>query len=176
MFGRRRRTPLLGAAVIAGTATAASRHGAKKQAQVESERQYQMEQEAEIRRYAEENERLRNQRAIDQAVNDAMSKQQAENMAKQPVSPGGPMNNMQSSAAMSPTYGSNDILHSPANSLPSPMYQQAGMAPSLMPRGNAAAEGMRFCSDCGNKCTPQDKFCSGCGHAMMRAMNENISM
>lgn len=37
---------------------------------MEADRQYQMQQEAELRRYAEENQRLRSQRAVDEAVNE----------------------------------------------------------------------------------------------------------
>lgn len=168
MFGgRRRRSPLVGAALIAGTATVAARHGARKQSQTESERRFQMEQEAELRRYAEE----RNQRAIDQAVNDALAKQQAGNSGQaQPAPASGPGAApviMQPPPGAPPLYGATDPYGSPSASSPYLHPSQAAAFAPPRPRSTSAADsGICFCSDCGSKCGAQDNFCSRCGRSL----------
>lgn len=159
MFGRRRRTPLLGAAVIAGTATVASRHGARKQSEMEAQRQFEMEQQAEFRRNQEERERIRNQEAIDRAVSDAMAKQQP-SPGMQQGSPA-PMI-MQPAPGPPPIYGSADSYASQGLS----PYLQPGAVPPR-PRSTSAAEsGVSFCGGCGNQCGVQDNFCNRCGRSL----------
>ncbi|KND86313.1 hypothetical protein TOPH_09054 [Tolypocladium ophioglossoides CBS 100239] len=161
MFGGRRRRTLVGAALVAGTATVAARHGARKQSQIEAERQFQMEQEIEFRRIAEERERLRNQRDIDQAVNDALAKQQAGNNSQvQPAAPSGP--------------GAAPIMMPPPGPPPTYMAADAYLHPAMAagpvpprPRSTSAADsGVCFCSECGSRCGVQDKFCRGCGSSL----------
>lgn len=157
MFGRRRR-PLLGAAVIAGTATVASRHGARKQSEMEAQRQFEMEQQAEFRRNQEERERIRNQEAIDRAVSEAMAKQPSPGM--QQGSPA-PML-MQPAAGPPPIYGAAESYVSPG---PSP-YLQPGAVPPRPRSTSAADSGTSFCSGCGNQCGAQDNFCNRCGRSL----------
>jgi len=176
MFGRRRRTPILGAAVLAGTATAAARHGARQQSYMEADRQYQMQQEAELRRYAEENQRLRSQRAVDEAVNEAIAKQQAggsgqqsQQMQQPAGSPGqGPAPVIvQPPPGVPPTYAVNDPFGSPAS--PSPYLQPARAMADVPPRPrstSAADSAVAFCPECGTKCGAQDNFCSRCGRSL----------
>ncbi|UNI17018.1 hypothetical protein JDV02_003398 [Purpureocillium takamizusanense] len=168
MFGRRRRRPILGAAVLAGTATVAARHGARQQAYMTAEQQFQMQQEAELRRYAEENQRLRSQRAVDDAVNEALVKQQTGSggqQAQQPTTtaPTG-QDNVQSPPGGPPTYyATNDPYSSPAP--PSPYLQPGPLPPR--PRSTSAADsGSAFCTECGTKCGAQDNFCSRCGQSL----------
>lgn len=154
--GRRRRTPFLGAAIIAGTATAAARHGARKQSRVEADRQLQMEQDAELRRYAQERERLENQHAIDQAVNDALAKQQA----TQPQAGPPP-----------PTYAEGDPLSSPNAPSRSPCrsaVKNPAVAAPVSATASATDSSICFCSECGYKCGVEDNFCSKCGRSLER--------
>ncbi len=167
MFGPRRRRPLLGAALIAGTATVAAKHGAKEQAQVEAERKYQMERDAELGKYAEESQRIQNQRAIDQAVNDALAKQASNNSQSQ-LAPPGPA----AAAPRSPSANLAPDVRGPSPALPPYPYPAGGPAGqdfSSMPgSGSAMESGFRFCTGCGNRCTLQDSFCSRCGRAQAR--------
>ncbi|KAG8410373.1 hypothetical protein J3459_017185 [Metarhizium acridum] len=159
MFGRRRRSPLLAAAVVAGTATVASRHGARKQSEMEAQRQFQMEQGYEFRRNQEERERVRNQQAIDQAVNEALAKQQA----SQGVQQGSPAPAIvQPAAGPPPIYVAGDE-YPPSGSGP---YLQPGVVPQRPRSTSAADSGICFCSGCGKKCGTQDRFCSRCGRSL----------
>lgn len=172
MFGRRRRTPLLTAAVIAGTASAASRHGARKQSEMEAQRQFQMEQEAEFRRNQQDRERMRNQQAIDAAVNEALAKQQANQGIQQAPAP---------PIVMQPAVGAPaPIVMQPAVGPPPPLYASrdeymaSGPGPYLepgaappRPRSTGAVDsGICFCHGCGSKCGMQDRFCSRCGQSL----------
>lgn len=158
MFGRRRRSPFLTAAVVAGTATVASRHGARRQSEMEAQRQFQMQQEYEFRRNQEERERARNQQAIDQAVNEALAKQQA----SQGVQQGSPAPAIaQPAPGPPPMYMAGD-----ENASGSGPYLQPGAVPQR-PRSTSAAEsGICFCSCCGKQCGMQDRFCSRCGRSL----------
>lgn len=159
MFGRRRRTPLLTAAVIAGTATAASRHGARKQSEMEAQRQFQMEQEAEFRRNQQDRERMRNQQAIDAAVNEALAKQQANQGIQQAPAP----------IVMQPAVGPPPPLYASRDeymaSGPGP-YLEPGAAPPRPRSTGAVDSGICFCHGCGSKCGMQDRFCSRCGQSL----------
>ncbi|KFG85960.1 hypothetical protein MANI_011382 [Metarhizium anisopliae] len=165
MFGRRRRSPFLTAAVVAGTATVASRHGARKQSEMEAQRQFQMQQEYEFRRNQEEREQARNQQAIDQAVNEALAKQQASQGAQQGsaapaiVQPAPTI--AQPAPGPPPMYMAGDEYPSGSGA-----YLQPGAVPQR-PRSTSAAEsGICFCSGCGKQCGTQDKFCSRCGRSL----------
>jgi len=162
MFGRRRRTPFLTAAVLAGTATAASRHGARKQSEMESQRQFQMEQEAEFRRSQDDRERVRNQEAIDRAVNEALAKQQVNqtNQGNQQFSSPPPVV-MQPGGGPPPNYMAGDEYMTGPNP-----YLQPGAVPPRPRSTSAADSGILFCSGCGGKCGLQDRFCSRCGRSL----------
>ncbi|OAA35556.1 hypothetical protein NOR_07941 [Metarhizium rileyi] len=167
MFGRRRRSPFLTAAVVAGTATVASRHGARKQSEMEAQRQFQMEQEYEFRKNQEERDRVRNQQAIDQAVNDALAKQQASQGAHQ-GSPAPVL--VQPAPGPPPMYMAGEEYASPGPG-PGP-YLQPGSVPARPRSTSAVDSGGCFCSGCGNKCGSQDRFCSRCGRSLARASHD----
>jgi hypothetical protein len=152
MFGRRRRSPLLTAAVLAGTATVASRHGARKQTEAEAQRQWQMEQEEEFRRNKDERERERNQRAIDLAVTDALAKQSQQG-SPAPV-------------IVQPAAGPPPVYMAPDDYAPGGPYLHPDAVPPRPRSVSAVDNGVCFCTGCGNQCGLQDKFCSRCGNSM----------
>ncbi|KAK0392756.1 hypothetical protein NLU13_2251 [Sarocladium strictum] len=173
MFGSRRRRPLLGAAVIAGTATVAARHGARRQASAEAERQFQAQQAAELRRLEEERQQARNQQAIDRAVAEALAKQQqSETSSRNEQAPvaqrSAPMGN-QPYVDSPPMYAGADVYASSPSG--QPMYlQPPGSARGIGPLGQQSPgtmeAGVCFCSNCGARGSVQHKFCSSCGQPM----------
>ncbi|KAM5373437.1 hypothetical protein ACJZ2D_006931 [Fusarium nematophilum] len=84
MFGRRRR-PILGAAVVVGASRAAARHEVEKQTAVNAQREFEVQQQVELRRREEEEQERRTQRAVDEAMRKAAAENQASQQSEAAV-------------------------------------------------------------------------------------------
>ncbi|RKK59529.1 hypothetical protein BFJ69_g17300 [Fusarium oxysporum] len=74
---RRRRRPILGAAVVVGASRTAARHEVQQQELVEAQREDEIQRGIELRRREEEEQDLRTQRAVDEAIKKAALENQA---------------------------------------------------------------------------------------------------
>jgi hypothetical protein len=171
MFGRRRR-PILGAAVVVGASRAAAKREVQKQAIIASERDREIEREIELRRYQDEQQELRAQRAVDEAIKKAGLQEQAaqQSTAPMPVPPQQQYNTgfpvMQSQPRDMGFYNSNA---QPAQEFrPPPEYQLAPQFVEEIPQkslipGQTPGSRVHYCTQCGQNCQDTDKFCRQCG-------------
>ncbi|KAL6409810.1 hypothetical protein AUP68_06208 [Ilyonectria robusta] len=172
MFGRRRR-PILGAAVVVGASRAAAKHEVRKQADMESQREMEMEREFEARRIREEEQELRTQRAVDEAMKKAAVENQAYQQSAAPAeagylvtSPGQPYTMAREAG---PSIQPNQTMRAPSPQLPaysteSPLLDvRPKSAHGMSSAGAAAGSNIRYCTQCGSACQLGDRFCCQCG-------------
>jgi hypothetical protein len=139
--GRRRRTPLLGAAVIAGTVGAsrsAARSEVAKQEQRNREIQDAADRNEEMRRREEEERDRKTQLAIDEAIRKERSRTEE-------------IESEQRKANTGETVRANRTI----NAVLPPSYD-------LTADGKGGTT-IRYCSGCGNACKLGDRFCNKCG-------------
>ncbi|KAH6982318.1 hypothetical protein BKA56DRAFT_369366 [Ilyonectria sp. MPI-CAGE-AT-0026] len=190
MFGRRRR-PILGAAVVVGASRAAAKHEVRKQADMESQREMEMEREFEARRIREEEQELRTQRAVDEAMKKAAVENQAYQQSAAPAvlpppqqfynnqtpipmqeagylttAPGQPYTMAREAG---PSIQPNQTMRAPSPQLPaysteSPLLDvRPKSAHGMSSAGAAAGSNIRYCTQCGSACQLGDRFCCQCG-------------
>lgn len=174
MFGRRRR-PILGAAVVVGASRAAARHEVRKQGTLEAQREMEIQREVELRRRQEEEQELRTQRAVEEAMKKAaLENQAAQQNTAAPMSPPPPQyyNNSPSMPSQTRDIGAyNPVANVVPDAQTVPPYSlgsqsrdgriQSPQAFSSMgqgPRSNA-----QYCTQCGFACQAGDRFCRQCG-------------
>ncbi|RGP59656.1 hypothetical protein FLONG3_11127 [Fusarium longipes] len=170
MFGRRRR-PILGAAVVVGASRAAAKHEVRKQELMATERDREIQREVELRRYEDEQQELRTQRAVDEAMKKAALEQAAQ------------QNNAGMSAPPQPQYaeaypvvqvqtrdmGLYNSVDDPRTIVqPAPAYQLAPQFAEERPQKEslqspASSSRTRYCTQCGFNCQDTDRFCRQCG-------------
>ncbi|VTO91778.1 unnamed protein product [Fusarium graminearum] len=171
MFGRRRR-PILGAAVVVGASRAAAKHEVRKQEILATERDQEIQREVELRRYQDEQQELRAQRAVDEAIKKAGLQEQAvqQNAAVMPLQP-----QQQYNAAypvMQPQPRDMELYNSTGQSMqeyrPAPEYSLAPQFVDERPRKSPVPRQtpdsrVQYCTQCGQTCQEADRFCRQCG-------------
>ncbi|KAH6980211.1 hypothetical protein EDB82DRAFT_510374 [Fusarium venenatum] len=171
MFGRRRR-PILGAAVVVGASRAAAKREVRKQGILATERDQEIEREVELRKYQDEQQEIRAQRAVDEAIKKSGLQEQAalQNTAPLPIPPQQQYNAafpvIQSQPREMGFYES--TAQSAQDYRPVPEYQLAPQfaeerpRKSPIPRQNPDSR-IRYCTQCGQTCQYTDRFCRQCG-------------
>jgi len=177
MFGRRRR-PILGAAVVVGASRAAAKHEVRKQELAATEREREIQREIELRRYEDERQEQRTQRAVDEAMRKAALQEQA---AQQ--------NNAVMQTPQQPQYSEtypvvqvqtrdmglyNSVDDSRTAFEPAPAYRLAPEFVEERPQKSsvsspAPAPRARYCTQCGVLCQDTDRFCRQCGTRQLPA-------
>ncbi|KAG5756161.1 hypothetical protein H9Q70_001245 [Fusarium xylarioides] len=166
MFGRRRR-PILGAAVVYGASRAATKHEVRKQELMASERNREIEREVDLQRREEEEQELRTQRAVDEAMKKAALQQEAGQPTAAAMMPPQPRYDeaypmMQAQTrdlgVFNPAEDGNTIIQ------PAPAYESVERRPQKGPvQGPAPGSRVRYCTQCGFSCQDTDRFCRQCG-------------
>ncbi|KAF4949850.1 hypothetical protein FGADI_8594 [Fusarium gaditjirri] len=173
MFGRRRR-PILGAAVVYGASRAAAKHEVRKQELMASERDREIEREVDLRRKGEEQQELRTQRAVDEALKKAALQQEAAQQSAAAMMPPQPrydeaypmMPQTRDLGVFNPAEDGNTIIQ------PAPAYE---VGPQFLERrpqksqvqGPAPGSRIHYCTQCGFSCQDTDRFCRQCGARQM---------
>jgi hypothetical protein len=171
MFGRRRR-PILGAAVVVGASRAAAKHEVRKQELMATERDREIQREVELRRYEDEQQELRTQRAVEEAMKKAALQEQAAQQSIASVSvPSQPRYNETYPVVQVQTqdmglYNSVDDARTIIQ--PAPAYQLAPQFVEERPQKTPTPSptvGSRpqYCTQCGFTCQNTDRFCRQCG-------------
>lgn len=140
MYGRRRRTPLLGAAVVLGTSRSVARREVDKREQLNADLQMRADQRAEEKRREDEERDKRTQLAIEQAI------------AKERLSAAQTVGTVSASPSIS---GRNDTVNEAAQA---PLYNRYEQGVGDKQGGN-----INYCRNCGQACERADKFCRKCG-------------
>ncbi|KAH7169679.1 uncharacterized protein B0J16DRAFT_312609 [Fusarium flagelliforme] len=174
MFERRRR-PILGAAVVVGASRVAARHEVQQQELVEAQRENEIQREVELQRSREEEQELRTQRAVDEAMKKAARENQAaQRSAAEVLSP--PLPQYYNTYPSMPVQTGDMGFYKPA-AIAGPSVQpvpadplrsqsQEGRlqrAPDIGSIGLASRSQTQYCAQCGFACQVGDRFCRQCG-------------
>ncbi|CAG7561946.1 unnamed protein product [Fusarium equiseti] len=177
MFGRRRR-PILGAAVVVGASRAAAKHEVRKQELAAAERDREIQREIELRRYEDERQEQRTQRAVDEAMKKAALQEQAAQQSNAVMkTPQQPQYNEAYPVVQVQTQDMglyNSVNDAPTVFEPAPAYRLAPEFVDERPRKSpipspAPAPRVRYCTQCGVLCQDTDRFCRQCGTKQLSA-------
>ncbi|KAG8677730.1 hypothetical protein FPOAC2_03843 [Fusarium poae] len=170
MFGRRRR-PILGAAVVVGASRAVAKHEVRKQELIATEREEEIQREVELRRRQEEEQELRTQRAVDEAMKRAALEEKATQGAAVTMSPPLPQYqasypSMQVQTRDMGLYNSVEdagpiIQAAPAYQL-APQTRDGNSQNAQTPRQRSGLT-LQYCTQCGFRLEVMDRFCRECG-------------
>jgi len=184
MFGRRRRHPVLGTAVVIGASRASARREVERQTAVQAQQASEIERSAEAKRRQEEAEELRIQKAVEGAIAKASFGATAvavPGASARLVQAGQPLvSPSSSSSTSSPTFSAGANMNYPLPSVETPentpttpqFYNMKGPADTAGVSFPAAASSsfsssqaasVRYCPACGNACELSDDFCRKCG-------------
>ncbi|QPC78089.1 hypothetical protein HYE68_008841 [Fusarium pseudograminearum] len=177
MFGRRRR-PILGAAVVVGASRAAAKHEVRNQELAANERDREIQREIELRRYEDERQELRTQRAVDEAMRKAALQEQAAQQSNTVMqTPQQPQYNETYPVVQVQTrdmglYNSVDNARTVFE--PAPAYRLATEFVEERPQKapiSSPAPGPRaqYCTQCGVFRQDTDRFCRQCGAKQLSA-------
>lgn len=167
MFGHRRH-PVLGTAVVVGASRASARREVEQQTALESQQASQTHQSAEAKRRQGDEQDMRNQKTVEEAL--AKASFGATAVAVPAASPrlvqaGQPLGSAGTPHSSSPAayyqLGSAEI---PQNTPPTAQFFKGsqGATGVLMPAGDHGPA-IQYCPGCGNACEAADLFCGQCG-------------
>ncbi|KAH6684753.1 hypothetical protein B0J14DRAFT_18556 [Halenospora varia] len=157
MFGRGRRRPLLGAAVVMGASRSAAKHEVAKQEQVNRQMQQTADREALEKKLEREETERRTQQAIDNAIEEerkrtaqieAEREREEERRRMAQIEAERQYATISNAGSAGATYYTGQPPSYPNYNPSTPQIKQAQA---------------RYCSECGNLCKFEDKFCSKCG-------------